>query len=275
MDDITAVLSSKFFFHVNAFERMNTPIPEHPLGYEETFVIRTYEIDSRRQATPATLVRLMQEAAMQNVIRLKLSVWDLEPHHISWVLMRMNLHVNRLPHLGESIRILTYPAGFEKFFTHRDAKIFDAHNNLLVSSASTWLLMDTQTRHMARIPDFILAYNHQMPAAADCLPHTTNKLPKWELANDYKNYEVNWHDLDFNAHLNNTLYLQWMLETLPDDLLQTGSLKELHILFKTEGRWKDTLQAELQVMDNQHFLHRLIRTSDSKELAMMHTVFHL
>lgn len=241
------------------------------LGYEETFTIRAYEIDNRKKATPTALVRLMQEAAMQNVIRLKLSVWDLEPYHIAWILMRLNLRINRLPNLGEQIRILTYPAGFEKFFTHRDYRVYDMNHNLIAYSSSTWLLMDTQTRRMTRIPDFIMEYNNQMPDASDCLPHPTDKLPKFERSDFYKHYEVNWHDLDFNMHLNNTLYLQWMIETVEDAVLQTGYLKELDILFRLEAMWKDPIKSELQKIGNQTFLHRLTRTSDDKELAMMQT----
>jgi medium-chain acyl-[acyl-carrier-protein] hydrolase len=252
---------------------MNTQTPEYkyPLGYTEAFTIRTYEIDSHKKATPAALVRLMQEAAMQNVLRLKLSVWDLEPHQISWVLMRLHLHINRLPRLGEEIRILTYPAGFEKVFTHRDYKVFDQDNNLIAYSSTTWLLMDTHTRRMARIPDFILKYNDQIPPEADYLPHPTDHLPKIECIDRCKTYEVNWHDLDFNMHLNNTLYIQWMLEAVTDQVLQSGYLKELDILFRMEARWKEMIHSELQEVDTQTFLHRLVRTADGKELASMQT----
>ncbi len=243
----------------------------YPLGYTEDFTIRAYEIDSRKKVTPAALVRLMQEAAMQNVIRLKLSVWDLEPYHLSWVLMRLNLHIHRLPSLGESIRILTYPAGFEKVFTHRDYRIFDQDNRLIAHSSTTWLLMDTETRRMARIPDFILNYNEQIPKEADYLPHPADHFPKLERNDRHKIYEVNWHDLDFNMHLNNTLYIQWMLETVEDQVLQNGYLKELDILFRMEARWKELIKSELQKIDNQHFLHRLVRESDGKELASMQT----
>ena len=72
-------------------------MPLHPqLIKTEPFTIRTYEIDNRKQATVPALVKLMHEAAMQNVIDLKLSVWDLEPHQISWVLMRKNLIIHQI-----------------------------------------------------------------------------------------------------------------------------------------------------------------------------------
>lgn len=243
----------------------------YPLGYTEHFIIRAYEIDSRKKATPAALVRLMQEAAMQNVLRLKLSVWDLEPHHLSWVLMRLNLRIHRLPSLGESIRILTYPAGFEKVFTHRDYQMFDQDDQLIAQSSTTWLLMDTQTRRMARIPEFILKYNEQIPKEAPYLPHPVDQLPKLERTDRRKTYEVSWHDLDFNMHLNNTLYIQWMLETVENEVLQNGYLKELDILFRMEARWKEVIHAEMQKVDIQTFLHRLVRAVDGKELASMQT----
>lgn len=245
------------------------------LGYEENFTIRTYEIDNRKQATPAALVRLMQEAAMQNVLKLKLSVWDLEPHHISWVLMRLYLQINRLPQLNERIQIQTYPAGFEKVFTHRDYKVFAEDDELLAYSSSTWLLMDTNTRRMTRIPAFIMQYQQHVLPESECLPHPIDRLPAFESADRQKTYVVNWHDLDWNMHLNNTIYIQWMLETLPDEILQNAQLERFDLLFKMEGRWKENIISELQQIDYQTFLHRLIRAEDRKELASMTTAWKI
>ena len=47
------------------------------LIYQDNFTIRTYEIDRARRVTVASLINLMQEAAVQNVMELNLSVWDL------------------------------------------------------------------------------------------------------------------------------------------------------------------------------------------------------
>lgn len=72
-------------------------------------------------------------------------------------------------------------------------------------------------------------------------------------------------------HLNNTLYIQWMLETVPDEVLQIGFLKELDILFRHEARWKEVIKSQVQKIDNQTFSHRLSKTLDETELATMHT----
>lgn len=242
----------------------------HPLLIKtEPFTIRTYEIDNRKQATVPSLVKLMHEAAMQNVIDLKLSVWDLEPHQISWVLMRKNLIINQLPNLGEEIKVVTHCAGFEKFFTYRDYKIFNQQDELLAYASSTWLLMDTVKRRMSRIPDFILGL--ECPPEEECLPRPKNKLPKFEQADLTKTFTVGWYDLDFNQHLNNVFYLQWILETVPDNLLQNGRLERIDILYKLECKWKEEVICETQVVEEQNLIHRLVRKSDGQQLCMATT----
>ena len=249
-------------------------MPRHPqLIKTEPFTIRTYEIDNRKQATVPALVKLMHEAAMQNVIDLKLSVWDLEPHQISWVLMRKNLLIHQLPKLGEQIKVVTHCAGFEKYFTYRDYKIFNQQDELLASAASTWLLMDTVKRRMARIPDFILSL--ECPREGECLPRPKNKLPKFEEASFSKEFTVGWYDLDFNQHLNNVFYLQWILETVPDELLQNGQLERIDIVYKMECQWKELVVCETQIIDSTHLLHRLIRKSDGKQLSIAETRWRL
>jgi acyl-ACP thioesterase len=223
--------------------------------------------------TVAALVKVMQEAAMQNVIQIKVSAWDMELHNISWVLMRKHLKVNRLPSVHEPLKVVTYPAGFEKLYTYRDYLVYGPDEELLATSSSTWLLMNTLERKVVRIPAFVLDYEKHMPSPEMCLPRPLMKLPPFEAADASLPFRVNWHDLDFNGHLNNLYYLQWMLETLPDRLLEEGTLKEFDIAYKMEAHWKEEVRSELQVIDDQHFAHRLVRISDGKELAVGRSCF--
>ena len=241
------------------------------LAYQENFTIRTYETGQKKEATVSHLLKLMHESAMQNVIALKVSVWDLEAHKISWVLRHMQLQVNRLPRLGETINVLTYPAGFERLFTYRDYRVVDSKGQEIATAASKWLLMNTENRRLAPIPDHIAQI--KMPAPEDCLPRPNGKLPNWTQSHGQQKFQVNWHDLDFNGHLNNVVYLNWMLEPLPEEVLQNSQMEKLDILYRAEGIWKEEVLAEIQQLGDLEFLHRLIRIGDGKELAAAKSIW--
>lgn len=243
-----------------------------PFGYEETFRIRTFEIDNTKQATVPALVQLMQEAAMQNVIEINLSVWDLEPHNISWVLLRKNLKILRLPILGEKIRIITYPAGFERFFTYRDYKVFDENNDVLAYSSTAWLLMDVETRRMTRIPDFIKNIGNLMQANAEIgLERPGIKVDFTPEKTDFsKHSEVNYFDLDFNNHLGNVHYLNRILDVLPASFLTDHTPENLDILYRAEALLGDKLVSEAEQISDTEFLHQL-KSAEGKELMSART----
>ena len=239
----------------------------------EDFKIQSYDIDHRKQVAVPALVKMMHEAAMTNAIDLDLSVWDLEPHGISWVLMRKKLTLHRLPDHGETITVETNAAGFERFFTYRDYKVFDAQNNLVATAATIWLLMNLETRKMTRIPALIM--DRKFPILPNALPRIPFKLPPLETASLEKKFQVGWYDLDFNKHLNNLYYLQWVLETLPDNILQNYQLKEIDLLYKLECAWKEEVLCETEILGDTSFRHRMVRQSDGKEVLLATTDWQL
>ena len=42
-------------------------------------------------------------------------------------------------------------------------------------------------------------------------------------------------DIDFNGHINNSAYLIWALDTLPQDTIPAGTPRRLRIAFKKES----------------------------------------
>lgn len=240
------------------------------LHHEETYLIRTYEIDHRKQMTIPALVRLMQEAAMQHVLQLKLSVWDLEPEQLAWVLMRMQLEVKRMPSLNERITIRTRPTGLERILTYRNFWIYDEKEHLIAEAVTHWVLMHTETRRLSSIPAWIRARFEQLIAkeVAGLHPHR-DKFPVLESVDYQKAFHVRWHDLDFNLHLNNTNYLLYLLEGLPASQLSDSTLQALDIQFKAELRKEEAFQVNVQALAADRFLHQLVQ--QDKVLSEMMT----
>lgn len=238
-----------------------------PIGYETAYEVRTHDVDNQKKMTIPSIVKLMQEAAMQNAIQLRFSIWDFEGLDFNWVLMRKQLKVNRAPLMGEKVSVGTYPSGFQRFFAYRDYCIFDKNGEILASSASTWLLMDLNERKVVPIPDFILSIEKDCPPKEECLPRPKGRLKRFGSVEQQVQFQVNWHDLDFNEHLNNVHYIQWMLEALPKSVLDSGALQSFDIHYKAECHWQAQLEAQTSILEEGHYQHRLINLETEEEVA--------
>lgn len=234
----------------------------------ESYRVPTYLVNSNKQMTIPALVQLMHETAMQHVLRLKVSVWDLEKQDISWVLHQLQLEVTRIPILGEQLRIETFPSGFEKLLTYRTYRVFDQEDRLIATASTSWLVMNLRTRRVARIPknisDLLLKI---IDTIAEEQSFQKIVLPAMKQVDRERLFTVNWHDLDFNDHLSNVTYLNWMLEALEPAVLKQQQLVRMAVNFKLEANYNDQIHSQLQVLPNGNYRHSLVRAGDQGLLA--------
>lgn len=244
-----------------------------PISHTASYVVRTSEIDQHKKLTVPALFQLMHETAMQHVLQLKLSVWDLESSGMAWILMRQKTRIHSLPKLGDSIRIFTYPSGFEKLFTYRDYYVYNEQGDCLAEATTTWLLMDTQSRRAVKMPENIAALLSGQGLEIPYLTRCDNRLPPFSKPKLIYTPKAGWFDLDFNDHLNNVVYVKWMLESLSEDFLRSHSIKDFQIHYKLEVGPEEILHAEIEALGNNEYLHRLSRSSDGKETAIAHSIW--
>ena len=252
-------------------EEISMQLPS--IGFEAIHQLRTYEVDNHSRMTVPALVRALQEAAMQNAIELRFSIWDFEGMDINWVLLKKRMTINRFPKLGEQVRVMTYPSGFQRFFAYRDYWMTDMDGNVLASASTTWLLMDLKERVATPIRDFILVIEKDCPPLSECLPRIKGKLAPFKEAQSIKEFSVGWHDLDFNQHLNNVHYISWMLEPLPRTLLENGKLCQLDIHYKAECYWQDQLSSQVAKVEDGKYQHQLVNMKNGEMVARADTVW--
>ncbi len=240
--------------------------------HTEHYTIRAYAVDQSKKISVPALAQLMHETAMQHVLDLKLSVWDLEPLNLAWVLTNIHIDIYRRPLLNERITIRTNPSGFERVRTFRDYRVYDGQDQLIGSAVSTWFLMDTQSRRLARVPSTVReTVEGAIQQIEEFLPR--NKAPQiGETTGAHeRHFQVNYHDLDFNMHLNNIYYAKWLLDALPLDFLKNHELSTLNLSYKLECLLDDTVVSQAATADHLSFNHRLLK--EGKEVALGFSVW--
>ncbi|MCI5083990.1 MAG: thioesterase [Saprospiraceae bacterium] len=238
------------------------------LFFEYQHTIRSYEIDASKSASVPALIQIMHEAAMKHVLQLGLSAYELEKHHLAWVLIQQRIDILRLPMLGETIRIKTNPSGLERVITYRDFQILDGEGAVLAKASTSWLLMDTQTRKMARYPEDIAAILSPTNEL-EHLPRPDRKLALPEKNDHQKSFRIQYYDLDFNGHLSNFFYMKWMLLAFPFTFLQKHDLQHFDIKIMGESYLDEILESTIEQIDDQAYAHQLTR--DDKVLAVGRT----
>ena len=59
----------------------------NPLFHKEWYRVRGYDVDLKKRASIPALIQMMHDAAMEHVLRIGLSAFELEAHDLGWVLV--------------------------------------------------------------------------------------------------------------------------------------------------------------------------------------------
>lgn len=180
-----------------------------PFRHELNVSVRSYEVEPDGRIRLVVLARLLQEAAWQHARRLGWGLINRESGSLFWVLSRLRLVVNRYPLWDEQFTIQTWPVGTQRVLAIRDFILADAAGEL--GRATTgWLVVDESSGRPVR-PEKIVANAVSSPSA---FPGDLDRIPELQEGEAGSRREVLYHDIDRYRHVNNTAYLEWMLDAI-------------------------------------------------------------
>jgi len=235
------------------------------------FRIPAFAVGPNGRLTPAHLIRLLQEAAMVNTVRLKISSPELiASMGLSWVLRRQRINIDRLPDMGERVNIITAPSGFERGLqTFRDFHVLDQGGNTLITAATQWLLIDVNSRRLKPIPPHIAALEAHLAPASAHLDRPLGKIKPSEESGPSTTFTVAYHQLDFNNHLTNPVFPELMLEPLGGHFLERYTPKVLEIDYRMEARYGESLAAQAAALTSNGLVQRHALRREDQLLASM------
>ena len=222
----------------------------NPAFWEETYRVRSFEVDFLNRLQLNVLFHWMQETATNQIEGQGVGVEVLRARNQAWVLSRLILEMDRYPDRGEEVRVKTWPRGIERLFAHRDFQLSKAEGEVLGRATSYWLLLDLTTRRPKRL-EAVFKY---MPTAPDrqAVKRKPGKLPG--LKNSEKVFEVlaAYSHMDINNHVNNARYLEWVLDAFPAALHEHYQPSRLQINFQAETKIGDRISLFREKISENH-----------------------
>ena len=63
-------------------------------------------------------------------------------------------------------------------------------------------------------------------------------------------------------------YVQWLLESVNADILQTREIAEIDLVYRTESHWHDWLEIQSMNETDSSILHRIVQTESGKDVIL-------
>jgi acyl-ACP thioesterase len=215
--------------------------PANPKGtgiisvWQETFPIRFGSIDKSDRLTLDAAFQFFQEAAISHAENLGVGREEMAHTGQAWILSRMTALVDKRPNYCETVTVRSWPRGFEKLFAIRDYQINDKGNIPVISARSAWIIVDMEKRRPLRPQSVVdnLPLNEGLEAITPETGGVAGLEARKTLQKTIERKAL-YTDLDYNGHVNNVRYIQWIEDILDPLLLWKAEKMRLDINYLNE-----------------------------------------
>ena len=231
------------------------------------FAVRAYEAGINNRVTLPTLCNYMQEAAGINAARLGWGIRALQDEGLTWMLSRLRVRVVRYVPWGETVTVRTWPSGMKgRLVAKRCFLGLGADGEELFRASSEWLYVNLASQKIEKLPE---SFAGLVPSGTPGieLPEIGGKFVQMPSVDARADILTRQGDLDFNDHVNNVHYVEWMLESAADRY--PG---DLDIVFRQAAKAGEALVSEWCDAGEGRALHAVRRAADGALLATAATV---
>ncbi|CAL0304538.1 unnamed protein product [Lupinus luteus] len=233
-------------------------LTEDGLSYKEKFIVRSYEVGINKTATVETIANLLQEVGCNHAQSVGYSTDGfattptMRKLHLIWVTARMHIEIYKYPAWSDVVEIETWCQGEGRVGTRRDFILKDfATDQVIGRATSKWVMMNQDTRRLQKVSDDVreeyLVFCPREPRLA--IPeensNSLKKIPKLEDPAQYSKVGLvpRRADLDMNQHVNNVTYIGWVLESIPQEIIDSHELQSITLDYRRECQQNDIVDS--------------------------------
>ncbi len=211
-------------------------------AYQWDFPVSTAEVDMFDRLKISALMKRQQEIGEMHLIEFGTSSDKLRDEQgFAFIFTKMNIKVTRLPKSKENVSLTTWCSGLKGVRFTRNYVLRDELGGVLTEAKAEVTAIDLNTRKIVRpreingFQDFL--YNEDLE---NTCPYP-EKLTFFSEADKTYSRGVRFSDIDFNGHVNNTVYADICFDVLPQEVSQK-LISGFEINFINEAILGETLE---------------------------------
>ncbi len=208
-------------------------------GYD--FIVPRYNCDMHKVMSLSCLMKEIERVSTKHSEVAFADHQTLLNMNMVFLLSKVGIKINRMPSVGENIKITTTPQGTKGVSFLRKVQLGTPEGELLVDCQTSWALLDTREGKILRpkaFPfEFVMDENEP-----DNINVLGEKLITTEEAKHSYTKVVRYTDLDLNMHMNNTIYANVIMDALPYELLTEKTPKKIYLHYRKECKCGDEVE---------------------------------
>ncbi|KAF2292588.1 hypothetical protein GH714_025799 [Hevea brasiliensis] len=233
-------------------------LTEDGLSYKEKFIVRSYEVGINKTATVETIANFLQEVGCNHAQSVGFSTDGfattptMRKMHLIWVTARMHIEIYKYPAWSDVVEVETWCQNEGRIGTRRDWILTDCATGQLIGRAtSKWVMMNQDTRRLQKVTDDVRdEYMVYCPRELRlAFPEDNNRSLKkiLKLEDPAQHSKLGLvprrADLDMNQHVNNVTYIGWVLESMPQEIIDTHELQTITLDYRRECQHDDVVDS--------------------------------
>lgn len=202
-----------------------------PLCQDYHFSVVQSECDPWRRMSCGAILRRVQQASVAHCEELGLDDPFYARTQTAYLLSRISLQVYTAPLVRQKLRMQTRAYAMHRATWQRVTSFYDEAGTLLCESDATWVLVNTETRHILR----------QLPAAYEGIfsdppgaEGHESKMPKIKETRLLATLPATYSMCDSNGHINNTHYADIVCDALPIEKLEKFPVCRMLLYYRSE-----------------------------------------
>lgn len=229
--------------------------------YTKEYKILASDVGYNKELTLSSMLRIFQDIATEHGELIGVGRDTLLNKGLIWVASRTTVEINRLPIFNEDIILETAPDATIKTMFPRYIQFKDKFDNVLLKACTIWVLVDINTRNMVFPENYGVEIDPSHFDRLDVFAQNVKKLAYENI--DYK--RVNYSDLDYNGHMNNTKYADIVQNLLIKNLSDIKKFKSFKIVYSKEAKLNETIK--LEYIKNESMINVYGSIDDQKVFA--------
>ncbi|HPF49947.1 MAG TPA: thioesterase [Draconibacterium sp.] len=244
--------------------------------YDKQFELRYFEMNESGVVSPTTILTLLEETAADHCYSINHSLYQLGKQNIGWVLISGFMEMKRYPKYKEKITIRTWLSNFTTIKGFRENIVYDESRNIIGRAKGLWIFFDIGRRRPTEI------FNDIKEKWSVCNKESvgynlSQKIHAIEISDYEIKFKVNRYDTDMIKHVNNIRYLQWVVESIPEEIVDNYYLYSIDGRFIAEAHLGQTIVSltknDINETTDKSYLHTVKIEGTNKTCATAKTIW--